>query len=144
MLLEADEPTPEPVAEPEEKAEAPKGEAPPEAKAEPVVEEPPTGNAAPKEPTLDEYVANAPPAFKSAIKRAVAADNAYKESIVKALLANTRNKFSADDLNKKEIEELEALSELGRVDVDYTGRGGGPATHGNEKGNPMPQTLDIK
>lgn len=94
-------------------------------------------------PTLDEFIANAPPEIKSVLTRAINRDRAIKEELVKALLANERNKFSEVDLKGKDIETLENLTALARIEVDYSGQGGAPESN-KEKVPEMPSSFTPK
>ena len=84
----------------------------------------------PKDPvvpaTLEAFVATAPDAFKPAIESALAASTARKDAVVRAVLANARNKFTEPDLRAMQISALENLTVLGNVPVSYEGQGGGP------------------
>ena len=122
------EPEKAPEAEPEKKPEStPEPERKPEDNKEPV--------------TVDEYVAKAPKDVASFLKRAVAAENAKKDEIVKELVANKRCKFTEEELKVKDVAELEQLAELANVEVDFTGRVGAPATAELE-GMPMPPVFE--
>lgn len=95
--------------------------------------------------TVDDYIASAPGEIQSVLHRAVDRDRAVKDDLVKALLANERNSFSEEQLKAKEIGELESLIELGRVEVDYSGRTGGPTSNIDEDKVPaMPAVFDLE
>jgi len=71
--------------------------------------------------TVDEYVANAPEAMQDVLKDGLRMYNDKKTKMVNEILANKRNKFSKDVLEKKDAEELEALVELGKsAPADYS------------------------
>ncbi len=78
--------------------------------------------------TLEDYVAKAPPEIQAVLNRSVARDAAVKETLVKGILANKRNKFSEERLNTMSIDDLEGLAELANVEVDYTGQAPGVNT----------------
>lgn len=118
-----EEPPPE---KPPEKAP----EAEPEGAPEPKTDPKPEDNKQPD--TVDEYVAKAPPEIASFLKRAVAAENAKKDEIVKELVANKRCDFTEEQLRAKDVAELEQLAKLANVSVDYSGQGGAPATNAPE------------
>ncbi|HEQ98824.1 MAG TPA: hypothetical protein ENO22_05735 [candidate division Zixibacteria bacterium] len=125
-----------PPAEPETK---PAEETPP---AEPKPEEKPTGNA--RQVTLEEFITNAPAEIRGTLRRAVANDQARKNDLVTALLANERNKFSEKQLRAMEIEDLENLTELGRIEVNYSLQGGGPGVNEDTDSIPdMPPVFDL-
>lgn len=82
-----------------------------------------------KEPvTLEDFIGKAPTELQSTLKRAVERDQAVKDELVKALLANERNKFTEEELNKKDIGELQNLAELARVEVNFELQSGGPSS----------------
>jgi len=82
---------------------------------------------APRVPaTLAEYIDGAPEAFRAVLRDAVTAHEAHKDIAVKAVLANTRNKFTEVELRAMEMNAIENLTVLGNVPVDYSGQGGSP------------------
>ncbi len=97
----------------EAKEEKPAEEKPAEAE--------PKDNGEEKPQTTEEYIANAPEGMRDTLQRSVARDKSIQTGLVTALVANKRCKFTEDQLNVKSIEELQTLSELGSVDVDYGG-----------------------
>lgn len=111
---------------------APKVEEPP--KVEPKAEEKPV--------TVDDYIATAPAEIQSVLSRAIARDRAEKDELVKAILANKRNKFAETVLRAKDLDELEALAALGEVAPDYSGRAGGPAPVDDDAVPPMPKVFE--
>lgn len=111
---------PEPKKEPEpapDKKEEPVVNAEPEVKKEPEQKAEPE----PKPKTPDEFIANAPDEMKEVLSEGLKMHRAKKDTLVKALLANKRNKFTEEQLRAKKTEELEALVELAAVEVDYSG-----------------------
>lgn len=126
-----DDPATPPVKPPESKPTDPPEPTPPEPK--------PEDNKQPA--TVDEYVAKAPPEVASVLKRAVTAENAKKDEIVKELVANKRCKFTEEQLKAKDVTELEQLAELANVEVDFTGRVGAPA-NAEPEGMPMPPVFE--
>jgi hypothetical protein len=132
-LSPLDPPPPEEKEEtppPEENEEAPP---PPEEKEEPV--------------TLEGYIAKAPPEIATSLRRSVKFDQAAKAKLITALMANKRNPFSKEQLEAKEIDELEQLSKLADIEVDYSGNAGGPPSTANDEeedqDNPMPAVFDL-
>lgn len=79
--------------------------------------------------TVESYVAKAPPEIASLLKRAVAAENARKEKLVKELTDNKRCEFTKEQLEAKDVAELEQLTKLAGAEADYSGQGGAPATN---------------
>jgi hypothetical protein len=95
---------PEPaVVAPAQPAAAPKA---PEQNAQPAA---PAVNA---EPTVEQYIANAPAGMRDMLAAGLAAHNAEKAKLVAAITANKRNLFSAAQLNAKDLAELKALAML--------------------------------
>jgi hypothetical protein len=106
----------------------------------------PATNAAPVvAKTADEYVAAAPPEFKPLLVNALARENAAKKTLIDALLANTRNKFTKEQLEAMCTVELQKLADLGAVEVNFEGKGGGPAPAANtETVLEAPKTFEKK
>lgn len=105
----------------------------------------PAQNAAqpPKKPaTVAEYVANAPPEIASGLKQMVARDAAIKTNAVNALLENKNNTFTQEQLEAKDLTELQALTNLARVEVDFSGQGGGPPIVDDGEAPDMGHTWD--
>ena len=50
---------------------------------------------------------------------------------------------SEDELKAKEIEELERLTELANVDVDFSAQTGGPSTKSKEEDNEVPEMEPV-
>ena len=73
--------------------------------------------------TLEEYLAKAPPGVRDVLTRSMRRDAEAREKLIGALLANKRNKFTREQLQARDLGELEALAELARVEPDYSGRG---------------------
>lgn len=129
-------------------AAAPPAEAAPVANAsEP---SPPAAVATPPEPaatmpSVDEYVNAAPEEVRETLTRALERDKAQKDTLVAALLANERCKFTAEQLANRSIAELEALAALGNVPVDYSGAGGNAAMPvvNDDAPPPAPQVWDL-
>lgn len=78
----------------------------------------PTGNSeqqkddAKKAQSVDEYVANAPPEMQGVLKSGLASYTAEKNRLVGVIVANKRNKFTQDQLQKKDLDELTSLAAL--------------------------------
>jgi len=77
-----------------------------------------------KPPTVDEYIGEAPDGIREFLTSGVKLLQEQKDSIIKGLIANKRNKFTENQLKEKHIDELKALAELAQVEVDYSGQGG--------------------
>lgn len=102
-----------------------------------------------KPKTVQEYIKDAPDELKDLITNGVRMHNERKNSLVKALMTNKRNKFSQEKLNKMPIDELESLVDLAQVDVDFGGQGGSFETSlkANEKqsdGSGVPDAPEMK
>jgi hypothetical protein len=94
--------------------------------------------------TLEQYVAKAPPEMQEVLNRSIARDAAVKDTLVKALLANDRNKFAEGKLRSMTIEDLEGMTELANVQVDYTGQAPGvQALEDDDKIEAPPQIWDL-
>ena len=73
-----------------------------------------------KPKTLEQYVKDAPPEVASVLNRAIAQQNAQKNSLVKELVANKRNTFTEDELKEKDIAELTKIAGLVGGVEDYS------------------------
>jgi hypothetical protein len=126
-LQKAPEPEPKKEPEPAKKEE-------PVTNAEPEKKEPePKAEPEPKPKTPDEFIANAPDEMKEVLSAGLKMHRDKKDKLVKALLANKRNKFTEEQLKAKSMDELEALVELAAVEVDYSGNS--PLQHKEPKIN---------
>jgi len=121
-------------AAPAQPAAAPKA---PEQNAQPAA---PAANA---EPTVEQYIANAPAGMRDMLAAGLAAHNAEKEKLVAAITANKRNLFSPAQLNAKDLAELKALAMLaqepqlkGAAVPSYLGMAE-PAPVGNQAEEPL-------
>jgi hypothetical protein len=91
-------------------------------------------------PTLEEELNAMSPEHRAHVQRALAAEEAKKAGIVDALLKAKTCTFTKEELQGKEIEELQKLTELARVDADFTGAA--PAVLTSPGGDvPMPEPL---
>src|SRR3990167_1179918 len=91
--------------------------------------------------SVQEFLEKAPVEVKSVLQSALAAQEAQKASLVAVITANTRNKFTADQLKAKGIDELQAIASLLPEADDYTGAGVArtvTANAGEEKYTPAP------
>lgn len=70
----------------------------------------PTGNAKPQ--TLKQYLDAAPAEVRSIVTNALKREAADKAAAIKVIVANKRNKFTAEYLKTKDLEELQALAEM--------------------------------
>jgi len=111
----------------------------PPATEKPKVDNEPAGN---KKPVgVKEYIAAAPPEIQETLSRAVARDEAVKDALVKAVIANARNQFTEEQLRAKTIGELEQITALAAVEVDFSGQTGGPAAR-EDKVPAMPPSYE--
>jgi hypothetical protein len=62
--------------------------------------------------TVDDYINNAPPEMKGMLRHGINAYSQQKAHLIKSITANERNRFTEQQLNAKEIDELEALAAL--------------------------------
>jgi len=76
--------------------------------------------------TAEEFIANAPEGIRETLERSYKRDQELKANLVKSLLDNKRNVFTKEQLESKTMDELEALTKLADVPVDYSGQGGEP------------------
>jgi hypothetical protein len=105
---------------------------------------PPPTPPEPAKQTAEQFVANAPPEIAASLNRALARDRAQKNALVSALMTNERCKFTKEQLEAKEIEELETLAELAETTVNFAANGGSPRPVANEDAiEPMPNVMDA-
>jgi hypothetical protein len=100
--------------------------------------------AAPVVLTAEQYVAQAPPAVAGVLRRALAREQAEKDSLVASLVANQRNRFPKDALEAKDIEELKAMADLAAITVNYAGQAGGAMPQPKSGPPPMPAVFEFK
>ena len=70
--------------------------------------------------STEDYIADAPEEVQAVLNQGLSMHRARKSALVGALVANSRCKFSKDELESKEIPELENLAALA-VDISYEG-----------------------
>jgi len=73
--------------------------------------------------TTDEYIAGAPDEIREILNSGLRMHRARKDALIEGLTANARCKFTIDQLQMKDIEELEYLSELADGGLSYEGQG---------------------
>ena len=97
------------------------------------VPEEPKEDSTPEPPrTAEEFIAQAPPEMREVLESGLKMHRERKSKLVQTLLGNKRNKFTKEQLEAKSMDELEALVELGQVEVDYSGQSG-PAAENSPK-----------
>jgi len=72
--------------------------------------------------TVDEYIKKAPTELQGVLRSGLAAHNATKAKLIKIVTSNKRNKFTKEQLQTKELDELRALAALA-TDPNYSGQG---------------------
>ena len=87
--------------------------------------------------TADEYVANAPEEIREVLESGRRMHKAKKEKLVDTLMGNERNKFTKEQLEAKDVIELETLAELAYVAVNYEANAG-PGDGSGEEALVMP------
>jgi len=101
--------------EPMEKPEG-EGEGKPKApKAEPKVETTKETATANTEPTVDEYIEQAPEGMRDMLRQGIASHVAEKDGMVKKIMANARNTFTQEQLDAKDMSELKGIAMLAEV-----------------------------
>ena len=96
--------------------------------------------------TVEQYIKDAPPEIGAVLNHAVQQLKNARAELIKALLANERCEFTEEQLNAKTLEELQALSKLANIPVNYVGNQGGPTVDINENpygAPPMPPVFDL-
>src|SRR5690606_11348602 len=77
----------------------------------------------PSPATLHAYIAAAPPEVQEVLQSGLRMHQTRKNTLIAALVANKRNKFSKQYLEQQNLETLENLATLADVKPDYSGRG---------------------
>ncbi len=72
--------------------------------------------------STEDYINAAPPEVQEILNSSLSMHKARKAALISALAANTRCKFTAEQLESKDIPELENLAALA-VDISYEGAG---------------------
>ena len=68
--------------------------------------------AVPRQPTLEEYIANAPPAIAALLTDSLAVQQEERTKLVKEILACNANIFTESNLNTKPTHELKAIHKM--------------------------------
>jgi hypothetical protein len=101
--------------------------------------------AAAKPKTLEQYISDAPKEIQSVLSQGLKLQKDRRDHLVKGLLATNRCKFTKEQLEAKDIDELETLSQLAAV-PDYSGQA--PVARQNagddRKAPEAPQAFPIK
>lgn len=94
-------------------------------------------NGIPEEPkpapkNAEEFIANAPAEIQEVLRDGLRIQREEKESCIKTIKANKKNKFTDAQLNAKSLDELETIVALIEVESsipNYTGQGGTPVAN---------------
>lgn len=103
-----------------------------------VVDEP-KGNAAPV--TADAYLAAAPAEIRSVLENGLKMHNARTDTLVKGLLANSRNTFTEVELRAMSSDSLEKLAKVANI-PDYSGAAGSSIVT-NSSSNDVPAAPKV-
>lgn len=71
----------------------------------------------PRQVSLDEYVANAPPEIQEVLRNGVQAAAARKAQLVQTITNNKNNRFTADYLNTLSLDQLEGIAAIAQGDT---------------------------
>lgn len=82
--------------------------------------------------TADEYIANAPPEIREVLESGRRMHKAKKDKLVDTLMGNERNKFTKEQLEAKDVVELENLADLAFVAVNYEANAANAGETGEE------------
>lgn len=94
--------------------------------------------------TVDEYIANAPAEMQEVLRSGYRMHTEKKTAIVNAILANKSNKFSEDQLKKKDLDELENIQALmGTGSKDYSGANPEVNTSGEDSDEEEPMDIPV-
>ena len=92
--------------------------------------------------STEDYIASAPAEIQEHLKSGLRLHRARKDALVQGLKANSRCKFTEDQLKAKDIDELETLAELAAVEISYEGNGASlSANAGNDDNQAPPAPL---
>lgn len=136
-------PCPNEAEEDKDKGDDDSGRAKPETNEEPPKDDPPAEPQPEEKPmSLEEYVSKAPSDFREILQQLLADNKAKKEALIKALVDNKDCQFTKEELATSSIDALEKLSALAKVNVDYSGKVGGPSVN-DDAVPPMPAVFDL-
>ncbi len=93
----------------------------------------------PKEVTVNSFLESAPAEIKAVLTSSLKMQADAKSAIVEKLVANEKVDFSKEQLDAKSLEELNILSKMVVVPVDYSGNGTNPTP----KTNASDETPDM-
>lgn len=101
----------------------------------------------------EEYLAKAPPSIRAVFNHGLQMLNKQKADAIKVIVANKRNKFTKEQLEAKELPELEALAELARDTQpaqegfapapNYFGAVGAPVSNASNEDDDAPLTTPV-
>jgi len=90
--------------------------------------------------STEDYIADAPPEVQAVLNQGLSMHRARKDALIGALTGNSRCKFSKEQLESKEIPELENLAALA-VDISYEGAAPALSTLQADDAIPAPPQL---
>lgn len=96
-----------------------------------------------EEVSVEEYINAAPKGIREVLSSSLHALNAEKRKLISSITANSRNKFSREQLAQKEISELRQIATLASNDDSFEGaQGEAPIGNSEEEGLSLP-TLNF-
>ena len=98
----------------------------------------------PKANSAEEFIKSAPTEFQDVLRSGLKTHNAQKAALVAGLKGNARCKFSEQQLNAKDLDELKALAELAHVEVDFSAGAGEAEMHANADADEVPAMPEVK
>lgn len=93
--------------------------------------------------STDDYIADAPSEIQEILNSGLEMHRARKNALVKGLVANTRCRFTAEQLESKDIGELENLTALASPDVSYVGNGANLTPGLRDNADTPPEPLKL-
>jgi len=91
--------------------------------------------------STEDYIANAPPEIQAVLNASVKTHQARKVALVDTLVGNTRCRFTKEQLNAKDVDELEQMAVLAGVESDFTGAAPISVSSEHDDAPPPPPTI---
>lgn len=95
-----------------------------------------------KPPTAEEYIANAPGEIQDVLRTSLNMHKEKKAALVQQIVANEQNRFTPEQLNSKEVGELENIAAL--IPLKVVDESGQPVSYAANSGNTHDNTSKEK
>lgn len=92
--------------------------------------------------STDDYIAGAPEEIQAVLNSGLAMHRARKIALIAALTGNSRCKFTKEQLDSKDVPELENLAALA-IDITYELGGANLSTNASDDDNAVPEPIKL-